>query len=268
LRAFVVSIAGAACLVSGPAAAADQLRIAGTGNALGTMHQLGDAFMRQNPAIKVIVLPSVGTSGAIKGVAGGAFDIGLSSRVLTRDESNAGSIAVEYARTPLVFAVSTGTDATAVTLAQVADIYSGKMTKWADGRPIRPLLRQPGDTGTAQLKAAYEALGRAFVAAEQRPGAAFATTDQEAADKLESIPGAIGTSTLSLIVAEKRALRALTLDGVEPTVANAAAGRYRDVTQFYLVTTRTQSPVVQQFIAYVRSAEGRAVLAATGNWVP
>jgi phosphate transport system substrate-binding protein len=147
------------------------------------MRLLEEEFVRKNPDLKVTVLPSVGSSGAIKAVPKGALDIGLMSRPLTEDERKLGAIAVEYARTPLVFAVSTKTQVSALTLGQIADIYSGKMANWPDGSQIRPVLRQVGDTNTVWLKRTYPALDKALSAAEQRPGMPFATTDQEAADK-------------------------------------------------------------------------------------
>jgi len=261
------AIASTAMFIAG-AAAAEGIKIGGTGNALGTMRLLGDAFGKQNPDMKVTVLPSVGTSGAVKAVPKGALDIGLSSRPLTEEERKLGAIAVEYARTPLVFAVSTKIKVGALTLDQIADIYSGKMANWQDGSQIRPVLRQVGDDNTRQIRLMSPAIDKALSEAEQRPGIPFATTDQEAADKIESIPGALGASTLSLINSENRPLRALTLNGVEPTVSNLASGKYPHVKQFFLITRSDPSAAVKRFIAFMQSPAGRAILIRAGNWIP
>ena len=250
------------------AAAAEGIKIGGTGNALGTMRLLGDAFGKKNPDMKVTVLPSMGTSGAVKAVPKGALDIGLSSRPLTEEERKLGTIAVEYARTPLVFAVSAKTKAGALTLDQIADIYSGKMVNWPDGSQIRPVLRQVGDDNTRQIKNMSPALDKALSTAEQRPGMPFATTDQEAADKTESIPGALCVTTLSLINSENRPLRALTLNGVEPTVSNAASGKYPHVKRLFLITRSDPSAAVKRFIAFMQSPAGREILIRTGNSIP
>ncbi len=261
----------ALCLFLGvllsPAALAEEIKIGGTGNALGTMHLLGDAFNKRNPAVKVVVLNSLGSSGAIKAVPKGAIDIGLTSRPLTTDELALGLVPVDYADTPTVFAISTKSKVKGVTRVQIADIYAGKMANWPDGVPIRPVLRQPGDDNTKQVKSLSTAIETALVSAEQRPGLAYATTDQEAADKIESIPGAIGVTTVALILSENRHLRALSLDGVEPTAKNAASGAYPIAKHFFFVTKLTPSPVVQQFMAFVKSPAGIEILTKTGHWV-
>lgn len=258
----------AAATLAGVAGAGTDLKIGGTGNALGTMRLLGKAYTKQYPNTNVVVLPSLGTSGAIKAVPKGAIDIGLASRTLNDEEAKAGAMATEYARSPLVFAVAGKTQVPALTLAQLVDIYNGKLQTWPDGTQIRPVLRQVGDDNTRQVKQISLALEQALTGAEQRPGMPFATNDQEAADKLESIPGALGVTTLCLIKSEERNLRALPLEGVEPTAANGASGRYPHVKRFYLITRTDASPEVKRFIAFVNSAAGREILARTGHWTP
>jgi phosphate transport system substrate-binding protein len=255
-------------LFAGEATAAEEIKIGGTGNALGTMRLLGDAFRKQNPDMQVTVLPSLGTSGAVKAIPKGALDIGLSSRPLTEEERKSGAIAVEYARSPMVFAVSAKTRVRALTLDQLADIYSGRMANWPDGSQIRPVLRQAGDDTTEMIRHMSPALDKALSAAEQRPGMPFATTDQEAADKTESIPGALGVMTLSLINSENRQFRALTLNGVEPTVGNAASGKYPHAKGFFLITRPDPSAAVKRFIAFMQSPAGREILIHSGNWIP
>lgn len=267
-RLLAFAIANTAMLFAGLAAAAEEIRIGGTGNALGAMRLLGDAFAGQNPDVKVTLLPSVGTSGAIRAVPKGALDIGLSSRPLTEEERKPGALAIEYARTPLVFAVSTKSQVRALTLDQIADIYSGKMANWPDGSQIRPVLRQAGDDNTRQIRHMSPALDKALSVAERRPGLPFATTDQEAADKTESIPGALGATTLGLITSENRQLRALTLNGVEATAANGASGKYPHVKRLFLVTRTEQSAAVKRFIAFMQSPAGREILVRSGHWIP
>lgn len=268
IRALSACLATIVPLVMAAPSLATELLIGGTGNALGAMHLLAEAFMRVNPDITVTVLPSIGSSGAIKAVPKGAIDIGLSSRPLEAAETVNGARYVEYARSPTVFAVQETNAATALTRAQVADIYAGRLTQWPDGTPIRPILRQPGDDNTRQIKALSPEVAAAVSAADDRPGLAFATTDQEANDKLEHIPGGLGVTALSLILSESRPLKALTLDGIEPTPENVVNGRYPMVKRFYWILPGTPSPSARRFIDFVAAPEGLAILERTGHAMP
>ena len=258
----------ATCLVFFSPVSAEEIKIGGTGNALGTMRLLGEAFSKKHPDVKVNVLSSLGSSGALKALPKGAIDIGLTSRALSDEERSTGIQAIEYARSPTVLAVSIKSKITDITREQIADIYSGKLSNWPDGTLVRPVLRQPGDDNTKQIRSLSPTIDKALGIAEQRPGLAFATTDQEAAEKIETIPGALGVTTMALIKSESRSLRALKLNTIEPTVTNGASGLYPIVKVFFLITTPTPSPKVQQFIDFVKSPSGQDILTQTGHWIP
>ena len=264
----IVAVASMTVLCLPFAAGATEIRIGGTGNALGAMRLLGNAFTKSHPETKIILLGSIGTSGAIKAVPKGAIDIGLSSRPLTEEETRSGLSATEYARSPTVFTVRTINTVTSISTSQIADIYSGKMQNWPDGKPIRPVMRQPGDDNVRQVADLSPEIKLALIAAEKRQGLPFAVTDQEAADKAESIPGSFGISTLALILSEKRSLRALSLNGVEPTPENLSSGRYPLVKRFYFVLPKDPAPAAKEFVGFVNSPPGRELLQQTGHTLP
>lgn len=250
------------------AATGQEIRIGGTGNALGTMRKLGDAYMQSHAGAKVTVLNSLGSNGAIKAVSKGALDIGLASRSLSAEELAEGGVATEYARTATVFTVAAKSPVTAITRQQIIDIYLGTLKLWPDGTPIRLVVRQLGDDNTRQIRGLSADIDKAISASEVRPGLVHAMTDQDTADSIETIPGAIGVTTLALIRSEGRSLRALKLDGVDPTPQRAAAGEYPIVKRFFLITRTASSTNVVKFIEFVQSPQGRAILAQTGHWMP
>jgi len=92
-------------------------------------------------------------------------------------------------------------------------------------------------------------------------------TDQDTASSIEKVPGALGPSTLALMLSEERALKALTLDGVVPSAENIANGRYPLFKQLLIVTGPKTPPEAQAFVSFVRSGAGREILAQTGHWV-
>lgn len=250
------------------ATGATEIRIGGTGNALGTMRLLGEAFAKLHPETKVVILESIGTSGAIKALPKGGIDIGLSSRALTEEEARDGLTTIEYARSPTVLAVNKKTKVTSLTLDEIAAIYNGKLAIWPDGVKIRPLMRQPGDDNTRQVKRLSAEIEQAVTFAEKREGLIFASNDQEAATRLEETPGSIGVTTVALIRSENRTLRPVAIGGVEPTLENLRSGRYPMVKAFYFVLPSKRAPAVEEFLAFVKSPQGRKLLEQYGNTVP
>jgi phosphate transport system substrate-binding protein len=249
-------------------AAAEEFKIGGAGAALGTMRQLADEFMRHNPEIRISTLPSLGSGGGIKAVAAGAIGLAVAARPLDENERRLGAVETEFARTPFVFAVSVKSKVTAITTAELAEIYAGKMAVWADGSAVRVVLRVASDSDTELVKKISADMRQAVQFAEARPGVRMAVSDQDAADDLERIPGAIGPTTLAQILSEQRALRALRLDGREPTAKNAAAGIYPYYKRLYLVTGAKRAAAVERFVAFVQSPAGLQILARNGQWTP
>jgi phosphate transport system substrate-binding protein len=261
-------LACAAVAFSATAGAQTQeLKIGGTGAALGTMQWLAQAYAKTSPEARITVLPSMGSGGGIKALLAGAIQISVSSRPLSESESNAGAVAVEYGRTPFVFATASSSKVAGITTQNLVDYYAGQADEWPDGSKLRLVLRPIGDSDSETIKSISPAMREAKSAAEQRKGMAFTVTDQETANAIEKVPGALGPSTLALLLSEKRALKALALDGVVPSVQSIANGTYPLHKQLLIVTGPKTPPEAHAFVAFVRSAAGREVLQQTGHWV-
>ncbi len=210
-------------------------------------------------------MPSIGSSGAIKAVPEGRIQIGLSARPLKEAELKKGIVAVEFARTPTIFAVSNKTNAYAITISQLVDIYKGVLKKWPDdGSTIRPILRQADDDNTKQLKALSPELKKAVELAEAKKTFLFTATDQETVDTIEKTPGSFGVTALALMLSEERDLHALTLDGVKPDVQSSITGEYPITKRFYFILPKERAPQVNAFLDFVFSEEGSALLRQYG----
>ncbi len=266
-RRVLITCAWLALATAPVAWAQEEIKIGGTGAALGSMQLLAQAYAKAHPEAKLTVLPSMGSGGGIKAVLAGAIQIGVSSRPLSEAESKAGAVAVEYGRTPFVFATTAANKASAITTQNLVDFYAGHVDHWPDGSKLRLVLRPIGDSDSETIKSMSPAMRTAKEAAEQRKGMVFTVTDQETADQIEKIAGAIGPSTLALILAEKRTLKALALDGVVPSAQTIADGRYPLFKTLTMVSGPKTTPQAQGFIRFVQSPAGRQILQQTGHWV-
>ncbi len=247
---------------------AETLRISGTGDGLGIMTLLAEAFVRENPGQQVKVLQSVGSSGAIKGIQQQRLEIGVTSGPLKPEQRDQGLSATRFCATPIVFVVRPEQRVKALSLQQIADLFSGRTNNWPDGTLVRPIMRRLGESSFEKAMSLSPALDAAIKAAEQRGGLPYANSDQEMADLMERIPGAIGISTLGMMLSEKRAVVPLALDKVAPTPENAAKGLYPIAKQHYLITRENPSEAVSRFKAFVHSAPAQAILRAHGYWIP
>lgn len=246
-----------------PAAHAQHVTVAGSGTDLGTARIMADAFKARNPGTSVQVLRSIGTGGAVKGVLRRVVDVGLASRPLRANEKQPNLRATLYARTPLVFAVSRNAAASEISTAEMVRIYTGEMRLWPDGRAIRPILRPTHESDTLIVTSALPEIGEAMAVARGRH-LPVATTDQETADMLERVPGAVGTSTLALIRSEKRDLKPLRLNGIAPSPDALKDDAYPLYKSLYLLTYQP-SAAAQAFVNFVLSDEGRRILEETGH---
>lgn len=247
-----------------PTVRAETVRIGSTGAALGALDLLAVAFREEQGAHAVeVVRPSVGSTGAILGVIRGDFGLGISSRPLKDAEKSQGVKAEELGRSPFVLATARD-GVNGVTLAQLVDFYSGKETKWPDGGRLRLVLRPATDSDTDQLRAMSPAMRVAVDSAFGRPGMAVAPTDQEAADLIARIPGAVGPTTLAVIRSENRPLHALALDGIAPSLRALEEGKYPHFKTFSLVLPVNLGPAAQAFVDFLKSPRGRQVLRDSG----
>jgi len=248
-------------------AGADEIKIGGAGPAVGTMRLLGEAYTRLHPLTKVNVLPSLGSAGGVRAAVAGAIDIGVSSVPLTDVERSTGASQIELARIPFFFAVATSNPVTGVTTEQLVAIYSGKTRRWPDGARIRLVLRPPDESDTAIVKGLSPEMRQALTELESKPGMLVPATAQDTADAIERIPGALGTTSMNLVVTEKRAIRPLKLNGIEPSAGNVANGRYPLYKPILLILGPKTSSEARDFIAFLRSPSAREILVQTGHAV-
>jgi phosphate transport system substrate-binding protein len=241
------------------------LRASGTGTALGTMRHLAAAFANASPGDRIEILPSIGTSGAVKAVARRVLDLGLLGRALTAEEKALGVIALPYARTPLVFVAGPRAGVSGITAADAARLYRGEFVSWPSGERVRLVLRPRIDADTQLLRAISTEMDAAVGRAYAREGMLMAVTNQECNEMVAKTPGAFAPSSLTQLQAEGSPLVPLAWEGVAPTLATLASGAYPLGKTLHLVVSATPTPAVRRFLSFLRSREARKILEETGN---
>jgi phosphate transport system substrate-binding protein len=243
------------------------LKTGGSGFGLGIMKILAEAYEKSHPDIHITIVPSLGSSGGIKAVLHGALDFAISSRALKEGENDQGGDATELARSPVVFVVNNKVEKDAISTPELEKIYGGRMDSWPDGTPIRLVLRPESESDTKIVKGLSPGMEQAVNFAQSREGMIVALTDQDTAEAVEKINGALGVSTLTQILSEKRKFKILSLNGVRPSVEGISVGSYPLAKTLYMVTSTKTPAAARQFIDFIGSQAGRKILIEYGNMV-
>ena len=245
-------------LPCGSAHANDSIKIGGTGAATELLRRLGSAFLGQG-GIAVDVVPSLGSSGGISAVVDGVLDLAVSGRALKAEESSKGLAVPLTLRTPFVLA-SSHPKPDGLRAAELPDAFVSERAAWSDGTAIRVILRPRSESDTALIGELFPGVASAIEKARRRPDIPIAATDQDNADLAEHTPGSLVGSTFMQIKAERRNLRAVAIDGIEPTFENFERGHYRYQKVLYFVTRVQVGATTERFVDFLRSAEGQRLL--------
>jgi phosphate transport system substrate-binding protein len=254
-------------LAAGVVLAADDhgtLKIGGTGAALESMVQVAAAYQKQYPGVRVIIPPSLGSTGGIQAVLAGTLDMGLSSRPLTEAEVRQGAVAVEYGRSPLLLVTSLPGAGVNFTLHQLAELYAGEKRSYPDGTPLRIILRPSAEIDVQLIRGLSIEMDQAVQKAQSREGMIVAVNDQDNGNVLERISGAIGWITLAQLISEGREVTPLPVNNISPTQANFDSGVYPLFKAFSVVINARPTPPVKSFLEFLTSAQGREILLKNG----
>ncbi|KAF0144298.1 MAG: phosphate transport system substrate-binding protein [Nitrospirae bacterium] len=270
-RSNIVTVLSAAILLStitGLEAAENTIKISGTGGAIAVIKEMAAAFRKKNPHVNILVItPPLGSRGGIRAVIEGSLDIGLSNRDLLDEEKNKDVRVIEYGKSPLVFVTRADNPLSDITVKMVEDIYTGRLVNWQDGSPIRLVVRPATDMHSIELKGLSLGMKKAVENVLSRKGVTMAATDDENADLLEKLQGSFGVSAYAQVIAEKRNLKILSLNGVKPVPETIANNTYPLINISYLVIKTKPLLIVKQFTDFVLSKEGQTILRRLGYLV-
>lgn len=225
---------------------------------------LSEAFMEVNPGVTVNT-EFVGSGAGIEAVTAGTVDIGNSSRALKDEEKANGVIENIVAIDGIAVVVDPSNEVTALTKDQLIQVYDGTVTNWKDlggsDMPIVVIGRESGSGTRGAFEELLKLEDKCKYASElDNTGAVMA--------KVAATPGAIGYVSLDVV---DDSVKAVSLDGVEPTEENIKAGSYILSRPFVMATKgeiSEQNELVQAWFEYIASAEGQEVIKSAGLILP
>ena len=108
-----------------------KITIGGSSSVTPLMEKLAEAYKKVNPKVEVMVQQSDSTTGVTSAIDG-SVDIGMASRDLKDTETSQGVKATVIAKDGIAVIVHKDSKQEELTLEQVKDIFTGKITKWSE----------------------------------------------------------------------------------------------------------------------------------------
>ncbi len=221
---------------------------------------LAESFMEEYPNVTVTA-EFVGSGAGIEAVTSGTADIGNSSRNLKDEEKSKGAVENVVAIDGIAVCVDPANTVEGLTKEQLSGIYLGETTNWSEvggaDAPIIVIGREAGSGTRGAFEELLDVADKCAYANElDSTGAVMA--------KVASTPGAIGYVSLDVV---DDSVKALPLEGVEPTAENIKAGKYFLSRPFVMATKgeiSEQSELVQTWFDFVLGEEGQSVAAQVG----
>ncbi|MCL2018763.1 MAG: phosphate ABC transporter substrate-binding protein [Oscillospiraceae bacterium] len=205
-----------------------------------------------------------GSSAGIRAVLNEIAEIGMSSRALNQEEKELGLWSVEIALDGLAIVVHPDNKVENLTMEQVRDIYSRKITNWSEvngeDRKIHIISREEG-SGT---RSAFQDLvmGDEMIA----PRAIVQNSNGAVRQLVSSDRNAIGFISLGLAEPQPglQPVKALNLDGFSPTQENVLSGEYELYRAFLFISEDEPTGAARHFVSFVLSEEGQRILSGEG----
>jgi phosphate transport system substrate-binding protein len=244
--------------------ASETLVFAGCDSNIPLTRLLARVFMQNHPEVR-IQLRTVGSTNGVALAAAGAIQIGLVSRPLRDAEEGLGLTFLPYARTAVIIGADPDTPDTTLTAADLLSFYRGTRLTWKSGREITFLTREEGDSSVASLKQAMPGFAEAYAAGSYMSHWRILYSEPTMHEALLTLPFALGLSDLGTTTIERLPIKVFSIDGIAPTPANIASGRYPFIKTLGFVWREDTLPAsVRAFVNFVQSDDGAGLLRAHG----
>jgi phosphate transport system substrate-binding protein len=263
-RTALFSILLALCTV----VQAQKIKVKGSAELLPVVDRWANSYTKAHPGTPVLSLGG-GTTVGISSLADGSADVATSERALTESETHAlrSPIDIVFATDALVFVVHPSNPVRTITMDQLRDVYSGKITNW---------MELGGNNVPIHAMAIGNNFGMTSLVKDKiLKGGNFGSNVRIAASEHDLLytvwqdPAAISYSGMALgkefkhlAIAKEKGAQAY-----NATTENIQAGHYTLIHSVHLYMTDRTSPAAKEFVAWTLGHEGQQHVAASGIWM-
>ncbi len=235
------------------------LDIAGGTAHIPVMKDAAEKIMGKNPKVRITI--AAGGSGVgVQKVGEGLVHIGNTGRPLTKEEvDNFGLKSFAFAIDGVAVAVHPKNPLTGLTSDQVKDIFAGKIANWKDvGGDDAPIHMFTRDEASGTREVFWEKLLKKGPVASS---ANVVASNGAMKVALSQDPLAIGYLSIGHVDSTVKAIR---LDGADPTQENATNGTYKVTRKLYMNTKGEPSTLAKALIDYIMGPDGAEIVKKHG----
>ncbi|MDD2234268.1 MAG: phosphate ABC transporter substrate-binding protein [Desulfitobacteriaceae bacterium] len=221
-----------------------------------------DEFMAKNIEVQVNISGS-GSMTGLNNVANGSIDIGNSDVEVTPELQDKGLVDHQVCIAPFLIIVNKDVTVDDLTKAQLADVFTGKITNWKDVGGEDQKISIIGRAASSGTRMTFRNI--------VLDGAEF-TTDAIAQDStgnlltgIKQTPGSIGYIDAAYL---NDTIKALKYNGVAYSVDNVVNGSYPIYAYEHMYTKGEPVGIVKEFIDYILSDEFQNNFVEKNGFIP
>lgn len=234
-----------------------------------------EAYRVVRPEVAIVVTGG-GSGTGIASLINGTVDLANASRAITADEQAEaaanGVTPVEHvvARDAIAVVVHVSNPVDALTLQQLSDIYTGKITNWrevgGEDRPIVLLSRESNSGTHVYFLEEVVRLGQADNRSVFSPETLLLPSSEGISVEIRQNPNAIGYDGLGYVTPDQKVVAVGRDEGsfVLPTVESVNSGDYPIARPLFMYTAGEPAGVVKDYLEWIRGAEAQAIVRELG----
>jgi phosphate transport system substrate-binding protein len=240
----------------------EEVIVSGSTTLLPIAEVSGEMFAEQHEGVSVLV-SGMGSSAGIESVSNGSSDIGTSSRELKEAEEAIGLADNPVAYDAIAVIVHPDNPVRELSTIDVRAIFSGVITNWSQvGGPDLDI----GLVNRDEASGTREAFSKIVMDdAQFDRGAVVLPGTGQVRAVVSEVPGAIGYISLGFVTDE---VRAVAIDGVEPSEEAVVAGTYPVQRVLHFFTKGEVAEWTAEYIRFVLSPTVQETVVRDAGFIP
>ena len=235
-----------------------------------------ETYQAENPDVRIAVTGG-GSGTGIAGLVNGTVDVANASRQMKPEEVEAaqanGIAPVEHvaARDAIAVVVHPSNPVERLTLQQLSDIFSGRITSWSEvggeNCPIVLLSRESNSGTHVYFLEQVVRLGDKHAPTLFSPDTLLMPSSEGISAEVRQNPNAIGYDGLGYVTPDQKTIAVAAGPGgpyVLPSIETVNSGAYPIARDLYVYTAGEPQGTIAAYLAWIRSPEGQAIVGELG----